>query len=149
MSCCIPQETCVKILKYAEQCLQVKLQLKKSLLFPKSVYITDVNYEDDHPEKFLLIFNIKVDHLGKKTGCIRYFQIPLHMRHHGLAKKIYFILENELQDLGCQIINVEATIDNSSHTTVKFWEHLGFKISPYCSFENDTCPMYKQFKGIE
>ncbi|MBM7855629.1 hypothetical protein JOC37_002031 [Desulfohalotomaculum tongense] len=141
----VPIEVRQKVLKFAEQCLGINLILTTNVLFPKSVYITDTLFSDAHPEKFILIFDVKKNYSGIKTGNIRYFQIPLHLRHNGLAKKVYRMLEKEFINLGCQMVSVEATVDRSdqSHTTVSFWEGLGFKKSAYCSPDDDVYPMYK------
>ncbi|MBO8137531.1 MAG: hypothetical protein H0Z40_05280 [Desulfotomaculum sp.] len=141
----VPSSIQHEILTFSEHCLGISLTIKANILFPNSVYITDTRFDGDHPEKFILIFDVKENYFGITAGHIRYFQIPLHLRHRGLAKKIYYELEKQFKIMGCEIILVEATIDccNQSHTTVSFWKNLNFKKLYSYLPEDDTCPMYK------
>ncbi len=138
----IPLSVQQNILDFCQQTVGMKLAIKPNILFPNSVYITDLVYTDIHPEKFILIFDFRVNYYGKKAAEIKYFQIPRHLRHIGLATKIYHRLESQLKKLGCQEISVNAVTEKEE--IISFWEHLNFKKSPYCFLENEVCPMTKQ-----
>jgi GNAT superfamily N-acetyltransferase len=141
----LSEEIVENIITAAEKCLQRKLVTKKQLLLPNSVCITDDYYHDGDPEQFIIIFDVKVNYHRLKTAIIRYYQIPLHLQHHGLGSEIYQILEDEFKKLGCQRVTLEAiTNQRESGNVVVFWEHLNFKKTPYCYPDSETCPMQKE-----
>lgn len=148
MPCTIPLDTQQQVLSFAEQSLDMELSLQNHVLFPNSVFIADNTFsnDDNYEEKFLLIFDVKLNGYGQKVGNIRYFQLPQHLRHQGLAKKIFYMLEKRFKILGCEMICIDATKDpyDQDHNTIEFWEHLGFEYSFTCSIDDNTCPMVKK-----
>ncbi len=137
----IPLTMQKNLLVFCEKVTGLKLYLEHNILFPHCVFINDHTYPDIHPEKFILIFDFKLNYNQRRAAEIKYFQIPKHLRHHGCAKKIYYLLEHQLKELGCQEITVEALSEGTG--TIGFWEHLNFKKSEYCFVNDDVCPMIK------
>lgn len=147
MSCeSIPADTPQKIIATVNQLLKLKSLVIEHKLFPNSIYITDNFYPEGHPEKFVLIFNISINLGNLKVGNIKYYQIPTSLHRQGFGRQIYWLIEEEFRRLHCQQVSVDATA--GLHSSIGFWQRLGFNKSPYCFKDCDVCPMYKELVKI-
>ena len=142
--CCeyIPADTPRRIIATVNKVLKLKPLIIRHKLFPNSIYITDSLYPEGSPEKFILIFNIKINLGGIKVGNIKYYQIPASLHRQGFGRQIYWQIEAEFRHLHCQQVLVDATADRQN--TIGFWQRLGFNRSRYCFKDCDICPMYKE-----
>lgn len=130
-----------------ENLLEHRVCFVHHVLFPKSVYITSVDHNNDiEEENFYFIYEIKKDRGGLLQATIHFLQIPIRLRCKGLGNKIYRLLEELLRKQGCTSIFLEARVNslNPKDNSVGFWGKQGFVPGVHYAFDDENFPMLKR-----